>query len=317
MSSARTDPVSYLYEPPGPRGRRNIMIGSIVSALALIGLLALGLWQFGSHGQLDAEKWLPFTEWAIWEYLFVGLGGTLLAAAIVAVLGSLFGIVLALGRLSKVRVIRWLSTGYIEVARTVPVLLLIYLMLFGLPQLGINFPTLWKLVIPLAIANAAVFAEIVRAGILSLPKGQAEAALSLGMRPHQAMRLVVLPQSLRNVSPSLVSQLVSLLKDTSLGFIVAYTELLYRGQVLSAYNHLLIQTFLVVTFIYLVVNGSLSAFAFRLQRPGRKRMPVPQAVPTLAATLPHAEFPLTDGDHRPPPPAASADPALTVKDPRA
>lgn len=293
MTVARTNPASYLYEPPGPRGRRKILIGSVVSVLALLGVLALGLWQFGSHGQLDAEKWLPFTEWAIWEYLLVGLGGTLLAAAIVAVLGSLFGVVLALGRLSRVRVVRWLSAGYIEVARTVPVLLLIYLMLFGLPQLGINFPTLWKLVIPLAVANAAVFAEIVRAGILSLPKGQSEAALSLGLRPHQAMRLVVLPQALRNVTPSLVSQLVSLLKDTSLGYIVAYTELLYRGQVLSAFNHLLIQTFLVVTLIYLVVNGSLSALAFRLQKPGRKRTPVAQPVPTLAATLPHAEYPLT------------------------
>ncbi|WP_157008127.1 amino acid ABC transporter permease [Agromyces laixinhei] len=326
MSVARTEITSYLYEQPGPRGRRNILIGSIVSALMLGGLLALGLWQFGSHGQLDADKWLPFTEWAIWEYLFVGLAGTLAAAAVVAVLGSIFGIVLALGRLSDIRIIRWLSTGYIEVARTVPVLLLIYLMLFGLPQLGVNLPTLWKLVIPLVIANAAVFAEIVRAGILSLPKGQREAALSLGMRPNQAMRLVVLPQSLRNVTPSLVSQLVSLLKDTSLGYIVAFTELLYRAQVLSAYNHLLIQTFLVVTFIYLVVNGSLSAVAFRLQKPGRKRMPVPQAVPTLAATLPHAEFPGTDAEHAgaaaasrhaAPGSTASNDPAPTPKDPRA
>ena len=296
MSVARTNPASFLYEPPGPRGRRNILLGSILSVLALLGVLALGLWQFGSHGQLDADKWLPFTEWAIWEYLLVGLGGTLLAAAIVAVLGSLFGVVLALGRLSRVRVVRWLSAGYIEVARTVPVLLLIYLMLFGLPQLGINVPTLWKLVIPLAFANAAVFAEIVRAGILSLPKGQGEAALSLGLRPHQAMRLVVLPQALRNVTPSLVSQLVSLMKDTSLGYIVAYTELLYRGQVLSAFNHLLIQTFLVVTLIYLVVNGSLSALAFRLQKPGRKRMPLAQPVPTLASTLPHAEFPGTHSE---------------------
>lgn len=316
MSTARTNVASYLYEEPGPRGRRNILIGSILSAVALLGLLALGLWQFGSHGQLDAEKWLPFTEWAIWEYLFVGLLGTLAAAAIVAVLGSLFGVVLALGRMSRVRVIRWLSTGYIEVARTVPVLLLIYLMLFGLPQLGINLPTLWKLVIPLTIATAAVFAEIVRAGVLSLPKGQNEAALSLGMRQHQAMRLVVLPQALRNVTPSLVSQLVSLLKDTSLGFIVAYTELLYRGQVLSAFNHLLIQTFLVVTLIYLVVNGSLSAVASRLQRPGRKRMPVPQPVPTLAATMPHAEFPLTDAEAHTAVPASESAPVPTPKDRR-
>ncbi|HEU4806665.1 MAG TPA: amino acid ABC transporter permease [Homoserinimonas sp.] len=281
----RKNPGGFLYETPGPRGRRNIRIGTAISVLAIGGVLGLGLWQFGSHGQLDADKWLPFTDWAIWQYLLVGLGGTLTAAAIVAALGSVFGVILALGRLSKVRVIRWLATGYIEVARTIPVLLLIYMMLFGLPQLGINFPTLWKLVIPLTIANAAVFAEIVRAGILSLPNGQSEAALSLGLRHHQTMRLVVLPQALRNVLPSLVSQLVSLIKDTSLGFIVAFTELLYRGQVLSSFNHLLIQTFLVVTLIYLVFNGSLTALASRLQKPGRRRSPIPLSLTALAGPI--------------------------------
>ncbi|MEX1078381.1 MAG: amino acid ABC transporter permease [Homoserinimonas sp.] len=281
----RKNQSSFLYETPGPRGRRNIRIGTAISVVALGGMLGLGLWRFGSHGQLDADKWLPFADWAIWQYLLVGLGGTLTAAAVVAALGSVFGVVLALGRLSKVRVIRWLATGYIEVARTIPVLLLIYMMLFGLPQLGINFPTLWKLVIPLTIANAAVFAEIVRAGILSLPNGQSEAALSLGLRPHQTMRLVVLPQAIRNVLPSLVSQLVSLIKDTSLGFIVAFTELLYRGQVLSTFNHLLIQTFLVVTLIYLVFNGSLTALASRLQKPGRRRSPIPLSLTALAGPI--------------------------------
>lgn len=286
MSSKRTNPTAFLYEVPGPRGRRRILIGSIVSALALLAILSLGLWQFGSHGQLDADKWLPFADIAIWQYLLVGLGGTLLAAAIVAAFGFVLGIVLALGRLSKVRILRWLSIGYIEIFRTVPVLLLIYMMLFGLPQLGINVPTLWKLAIPLILANAAVFAEIVRAGILSLPRGQAEAGLSLGLRQGQVMRFIVLPQALRNVTPSMVSQLVSVIKDTSLGYIVAYTELLYRGQVLSAFNHLLIQTFLVVTFIYLVFNGSLSAFASRLQKPGKRRMPVTTTLPVLATSNP-------------------------------
>ncbi len=273
MSAPSTNVSSYLYEVPGPRGRRRILTGTIVSALVIVGIIAAGLWQFGSRGQLDADKWTPFLDLAIWQYLGVGLLGTLQAAAIVAVLGAALGMLLALGRVSKVRWLGWICGAYIEIARTVPVLLLIYLMLFGLPQLGINFPVLWKLVIPLTLANSAVFAEIIRAGILSLPRGQAEAALSLGMRELQVMRLVVLPQAVRNVTPSLVTQLVSLMKDTSLGFIVAFTELLYRGQVLSSFNHLLIQTYLVVTIIYLVVNGSLSGFASRLQKkPGRRRV---------------------------------------------
>lgn len=274
---------SFIYDEPGPVGRRNIRIGSIASALVLAGLAGLGLRQFASHGQLDAERWAPFTQWPIWQYLFVGLLGTLEAAAIVAVLSATFGVLLALGRLSPVRGIRLLCTAYIEIARTVPVLLMIYLMLFGLPQLGINFPTLWKLAIPLTIANAAVFAEIVRAGIASLPRGQGEAGLSLGLRRSQVMRWVVLPQAIRNVTPSFISQLVSLLKDTSLGYIVAFTELLYRGQVLASYLHLLIPTYLVVTLIYLVVNGSLSTLASRLQKSTRRPVPRQANLPGIPA----------------------------------
>lgn len=274
---------SFIYDEPGPLGRRNIRIGSIVSAVVLAGLLGLGLRQFASHGQLNADHWAPFTQWPIWQYLLVGLLGTLEAAAIVAVLSATLGVFLALGRLSPVRVIRWLCTAYIEIARTVPVLLMIYLMLFGLPQLGINFPTLWKLAIPLTIANSAVFAEIVRAGIASLPRGQGEAALSLGMRRSQVMRWVVLPQAVRNVAPSFVSQLVSLLKDTSLGFIVAFTEILYRGQVLASYLHLLIPTYLVVTLIYLLVNGSLSTLASRLQKSTRRPVPKQANLPGIPA----------------------------------
>ncbi|MDR6611856.1 amino acid ABC transporter permease [Leifsonia sp. 1010] len=276
---------SFIYDVPGPRGRRNILIGSIVSVVVFAMIVGLGLWQFAAHGQLAVERWAPFTEWAIWQYLLVGLLGTLEAAAIVAVLGAAFGTVLALGRVSQVRWIRFICGLYIEIARTVPVLLVIYLMLFGLPQIGINLPTLWKLVVPLTIANAAVFAEIIRAGILSLPRGQREAALSLGMRPVQAMTYVVLPQAVRNVTPSLVTQFVSLLKDTSLGYIVAFTELLYRGQVLASYLHLLIPTYVAVTVIYLIVNGSLSAFASRLQRGSRRRTSPQPVLPTLPAVV--------------------------------
>ena len=258
--------MTVLYDVPGPRTRRRIAVWSVVSGVVLLGVLGLGVWQFARHGQLDAASWAPFTRWPIWRYLLVGLLGTLEAAAYVAVLSSVAGVFLALGRLSPLRVVRWPATAYIEVARTLPVLLMIYVTLFALPGVGVDLPLLWKLVLPLTVANAAAFAEIVRAGVLSLPSGQSRAALSLGLTRAQTMRHVVLPQAIRHVTPSLVSQLVSLLKDTSLGYVVAFTELLYRAQVLSAYNHLLVPTFLVVTFIYLVCNGSLSFVAHRLRR---------------------------------------------------
>ena len=258
--------MNRIYDEPGPRMRRNMRIGSAISVAALALLVFSGVAQFAAHGQLEPEKWTPFLTAPVWLYLGAGLLGTLQSAGVVAVLGGILGVFLALGRISTVRPVRWFCTVYIEVARTVPALLLIYLMLFGLPQLGINVPVLWKMALPLTFSTSAVFAEILRAGITSLPKGQSEAGASLGLSRAQTMRHVILPQAARNVSPSLLTQLVSLLKDTTLGYIVAYTDLLYRGQLLTSYLHELIPTYLVITLIYLTVSGSLTALATRLQK---------------------------------------------------
>lgn len=283
---------AFIYDEPGPRGRRNILIGSLISCAGFAVILGLGLWQFGAHGQLAAEKWLPFVNWSIWRYLLVGLLGTLEAAVITGALAGVLGTLLALGRNSTRTWLRWICTIYIEIGRTVPVLLMIYLMLFGLPQIGLNLPTLWKLVLPLTVSNSAVVSEIIRAGIVSLPGGQREAGLSLGLRGTQVSRLVVLPQAFRNVTPALVTQFVSLLKDTSLGFVVAFTELLYRGKVLASYLDLLIPTYVAVTIIYLIVNGSLSAFASRLRRGSLRR---PRSKPAELPDIPAAD--LTKGHH--------------------
>lgn len=160
-----------------------------------------------------------------------------------------------------------------ETVRVIPALLLVYVMLFVLPAYGINLPVLWKLVAALAISHAAQFAEIFRAGILSLERGQGEAAAALGMRHGQAMRHVVLPQAIRRVVPSLVSQTAGLLKDTSLGYLLGgYMELLLSGKVLATYNQLLIQTYLVVALVYFAVNFALSRVARRLQH--RQRVTV-------------------------------------------
>jgi glutamate transport system permease protein len=259
--------LSYLYDEPGPRGRRRILVGSVVSVVVLAVVVVGALVQFGSHGQLDPAKWEPFTQWPIWGYMLGAYAtGTLYAAGLTALMSAPLGVLLATLRLSPVRVVSWIATVWIEIARTLPVLLLIYVMLFALPHYGINPPTVWKLAIPLTIANSAAIAEIVRAGILALPRGQSEAALALGMLRRQAFADVVLPQALRSVTPSLVMQLVSLLKDTSLGYVLSFFELLQAGSVLTGFNHLLIQNYLVVAFIFLVTNGILSFLAFRLRR---------------------------------------------------
>jgi glutamate transport system permease protein len=284
----RASTASVLYDAPGPRTRRRVAMASALTAVVILVAVGFALREFASHGQLDPDRWQPFTAWPIWRYLLVGLRGTLEAAALTAVLSAAAGVLLALGRLSPVGLIRWPVTAYIEIARALPVLLLIYVTLFGLPRYGIDLPLLWKLVVPLTVANSAAFAEIFRAGILGLPRGQDEAARSLGMTATRSMRLVVLPQAVRLVTPSLITQLVSLLKDTSLGYVVAFTELLYRAQVLASYNHLLVQTFLVVTAIYLVCNGLLSALAGRLKTARRRRTPAATDIRITAAEEIHA-----------------------------
>jgi glutamate transport system permease protein len=260
-----TDTQKLLFDEPGPRGRRRIRIATVIGLVVIAGLIAVAVLQFADHGQLDADKWRPYTTWPIWRYLLNGLWATVRAAAATAALGGVIGLVLALGRLSRRRPLRWLAGAYVEIFRTVPVLLMIYVTLFALPHYGVNLPLFWKLVAPLVVANSAAFAEIFRAGIRALPRGQSEAGLAIGLRPGQVTRLVVLPQAVVRLAPSLVSQLVGLLKDTSLGYVVSYTELLYRGQVLATFYHVLIQTFLIVALLYLVVNGSLSKVARVLQ----------------------------------------------------
>ena len=172
---------------------------------------------------------------------------------------------------------------YIEIARTVPVLLLIFLFLFALPDYGFNPDRYWKLGLPLAISNAAAFAEIFRAGFLSIPAGQSEAGLSLGMRRHQVMSRIVFPQAVRRISPSLVSQTVGLLKDTSLGFIVSYPELLQNGRVLASFTSSLVPTYLVVAVLYFIPTSLLSLSSRRLKNRVDRRL-AGSTVETTGAT---------------------------------
>ncbi|MCK2217294.1 amino acid ABC transporter permease [Actinomadura sp. ATCC 31491] len=257
MSGAAT----VLFDEPGPRARRRIRLATVLGALAAIALAALAVRQFAANGQLDAVRWQPYTTWPMWRYLLTGLWSTFQAAVVAAALSMALGVALALGRLSPSPWVRRPAAGYVEVVRVIPALLLVYVVLFALPRYGLDLPLFWKLVVPLTVSNAAAYAEIFRAGINSVERGQMEAGLAVGLTRWRAMRLIVLPQAARRVLPSLVSQSVGLLKDTSLGFVVSYGELLYSGKVLAAYNTLLIQTYLVVALIYLVVNASLSKLA--------------------------------------------------------
>ncbi|MEV7545306.1 amino acid ABC transporter permease [Streptomyces sp. NPDC089915] len=259
---------SVLYDVPGPKGKvRNW----IYTAVFLV-LFALAAWWILSvmadKQQLDADKWSPFvTDGRIWTtYLLPGLGETLKAGAIAMVIALPLGALLGIGRLSDHAWVRIPVGAVVEFFRAIPVLML---MLFGyaffvkfVPAVASDFRPVYAVVTGLVLYNAAVIAEIVRAGVLSLPRGQTDAAKAIGMRKGQTMVHVLIPQAVTVMLPALVSQLVVILKDTALGgSLLGLTDLLAANRQISANYSNTIATLVVVALIYIAVNFALTSFA--------------------------------------------------------
>jgi len=260
-----------LADDLGPRGKRRALIASVVSGVVIAAIVAVAILRLSDKGQLDASRWEPLTRWSVIRFLLGGLVQTLKAAVVAMVLAMIVGALLALGRLARSPLVRWPAVAYIEFFRAVPVLLLILFTAFGLPKYGVHLALLWYLVIALIAYNSAVLAEIFRSGILSLDRGQTEAAYSLGLGYWQTMASVVIPQATRRMVPAIVSQLVTVLKDTSLGFVIAFEELLRRSQISGEFFGNPLQAFVFVAVIYIAVNFTLSRVASRLEVRQRRR----------------------------------------------
>ncbi|MEU9105082.1 amino acid ABC transporter permease [Streptomyces xanthophaeus] len=267
---------SVLYDAPGPKAKaRNWLYSGI-----FVVLLGLALWWILSvmadKNQLDADKWTPFvTETEIWTtFLIPGLLETLKAGVIAMVIAIPLGALLGIGRLSDHRWVRIPVGAFVEFFRAIPVLML---MLFG-SALYVQFTNvssdvrpLYAVVTGLVLYNAAVIAEIVRAGVLSLPSGQTDAAKAIGMRKGQTMTYVLIPQAVTAMLPALVSQLVVILKDTALGgSILGLAELLSMNRQISANYSNTIATLVVISLIYIAVNFALTSFASWLEARLRK-----------------------------------------------
>ena len=255
----------------GPRARRRVRIASAASAVVLVAVVVVALRRLGSRGQLEPELWEPFTSWPEFRFLLEGLLETMRVATVAMGLSMVIGLVLAFGRLAQTAPVRWVFTAWVDFFRGVPVLLLIFFSFLMLPRYGLDWPAFWYLVLGLTLYNSAVLGEIFRAGILSLERGQTEAATALGLRYWQVMRLVIVPQALRRMVPAIVSQLVTLLKDTSLGFIIAYEELLRRANILGVARRNLLQSLFVAALLFLIANFALSQVARRLEQRQRRR----------------------------------------------
>jgi glutamate transport system permease protein len=261
----------------GPRARRRVLIASLVAGAAVLGFLILAVRRLDQNGQLEADKWRPFTEWPVIRFFLGGLVNTAKAAAVAMVLAIAVGGLVALARLARKRPLRWLGTLYVEFFRGLPLYLLILFCGFGLPRLEIERILIFEvepftsLVLALTIYNSSILAEIFRAGILSLDRGQGEAAAAVGLGYWQSMGYVVVPQAVRRMVPAIVSQLVTLLKDTSLGSLIFYEELLRRARINAEFTQQTLPSLVVVTVGYIAINYSLSWVATRLEARQRRR----------------------------------------------
>jgi len=261
-----------LYDVQGPQARRRVRIYSAVGLVLLLALLAVVVQRLAANGQFDEELYRPFVDQpALYERLAEGLRGTLTAAVYALVLASVLGVLLAFGRLSRAPFVRLPAVGIIELFRALPLLLVILGLFLAWPVVvGDRLEPLYAVVIGLTLYNGAVIAEIVRAGILALPRGQSEAAQSIGLGRGQTLRLVLLPQAVRIMLPALISQLVVLLKDTSLGFVIGYLELLRSGQRVVQNLDNPLQLFTVIALIYIAINVTLSWLATVVERRQRR-----------------------------------------------
>jgi glutamate transport system permease protein len=230
--------------------------------------------RLAANDVFEAERWRVLTRSDLLELLGRGLGATLRAAAVAMVLAMALGALLAVGRLSRRRWLAVPAGAWVELFRGLPLLLVILFLFLGLPAAGVTISTFWALVGGLTLYNSAVLGEIFRAGVLSLPKGQTEAASAIGLRRGQTLRLILLPQAVRRMLPALISQGVTLLKDTSLGFVIAYAELLRTGR--NAVEFLggpySIPVYTAIAVVYIAVNASLSFLARWLDRRTRRRL---------------------------------------------
>jgi len=277
-----------LYDVPGPRGKA---LNIAVSVLCVFGLTGAGWWVWSAlaeKGQLVAEKWEPFLTPEMWlTYLLPGIAGTLQAAAFAIVLAIILGILLGVGRLSEKRIVRHSCGAVVEFFRAIPLLILMIFcfQLFADYEL---FPStelaVAAVVTGLALSNGAVIAEIVRAGIKAIPRGQGEAAIALGLGHGQTLRMVLLPQAITAMLPAIVAQLVVALKDTALGYQITYVEAVRQGiQAGSAYSNY-IPALVVTALVMIAINLGLSRLATYFEnrlRSGRK----PVAMPVVEKVL--------------------------------
>ncbi|TFV54937.1 ABC transporter permease subunit [Mycobacterium sp. PS03-16] len=272
---------TVLFDAPGPRARTRNLIVSVITVVITLGLAWVVYSRLEERGQLDAAKWEPFLTSNLWTtYVLPGVQGTLTAAAVSIVLALALGFLLGVGRMSTIPPVRWVCAVIVEFFRAVPVLIMMIFAYFLYAFYDVfesKYLALAGVITGLTLYNGAVIAEIVRAGVHALPRGQAEAASALGLRWGQTMRSILLPQAITSMLPVLVSQLVVVLKDTAIGYQITFVEMVRQGTVVGSSYGNYIPALIVIALLMISVNFALSALATRLERRMRRsrRGPAP------------------------------------------
>ena len=264
---------SVLFVAPGPKARRNVLIVNVVALLGVAVVAWLVFGKLGERGQLEPSRWINAVNGNAWSnYYLPGLQFTLQSAAIAVVTSVVFGLVFGFLRLAPFKAIRAVSGLVVEFLRAVPVLLMMvffYQVFAMLGRAGV-IPSAdgpyFAVIVGLTLYNGAVIAELVRSGVKSLPKGQREAAAAIGMTPNQSLRLVEVPQALVAMLPSLLSQFVVILKDSALGYLIGFYELLQYSRQLGSGMGNILQTLVVAAVVFIVINFLLTWVATLLSK---------------------------------------------------
>ena len=261
----------YLYEAPGPHTRKRIRIFTGIAILGLLALLGLIIRQFSETGQFNAKYWSFFAKWTTWRFLGEGLLTTLEAALTGSAISFTLGFLLMRGKLEG-KIIRGISSFLIEFTRGVPTLLFIYFFFLVVPKTGWKPSAFWKITLPCAISACGVVAEAFRSGVNAVPRGQREAALSLGMSERRTFYRVVFPQAFRFVIPSLIAELVIVLKDTTFAYVVSCADLMQNAKVLISNYDAMLSIYLVVAVIYILINYLLNTLSERIAGSQRRNV---------------------------------------------
>lgn len=277
---------TVLYDAPGPKAQRFNRILTGITLVVIVAILAWVGMKLADKGQFEAAKWSFFLDSTTWTtYVLPGLISTIVAAVVSIVFALVIGALLGVGRLSQQAPVRWVCGVIVEFFRSIPVLVLM-LFAYAVFAMWQIFPSSYlgfaAVVFGLTMYNGSVIAETLRSGIESLPKGQREAAIALGLSHRQSMYTILLPQAVAAMLPAIISQMVIALKDSALGYMIGFVEVVRSGRQLGEYYGAMIPALALVATILILINFGLAKLAERIEyqlRAGRARRNIIAKVP--------------------------------------